>query len=95
VSGYYPCVAFATHQDVVYSEWSRFGDDALLEIFTVDEFGNAVDRVDSTVNQGLAHVITPMAWYWCGACSQRFRDDWQDVLDHFPADADDEEGEAS
>ena len=91
----YPCNgAFSSYLDMGYYEWSRFDDDALLEVFSVDEDGNAVDRIEAVVNKGCAHVITLMREYLCRACMQRF-DDWQDVLDHFPLDEDDDEGSQS
>jgi len=94
--GYYGCDTFSSYQDVIYCSWEKRGPYTTLENWYVDEFGWKTSCfIDETYEpEQKSFGIPPyIAWYRCNACRQRFDDDWQEVLDHFPTNEDDNEGE--
>ena|SRR6266508_5439163 len=92
--GYGACVEGGSFLDVIYCSYERRGDNLTLENWYVDEFGwkasCSINETTYAPDKGFG--IPPyIAWYRCNACRQRFDDDWQEVLDHFWTDEDEDE----
>ena len=94
--GYGACVEGGSFLDVIYCSYERRGDYLTLENWHVDEFGWKTscfldETTETEAVRKWVGIPNYIAWYRCNACRQRFDDDWQEVLDHFWTDEDEDE----
>jgi hypothetical protein len=91
MSGYDGCAdPCSNFQNVIYFSYRpNPKGGGTIENWYVDEYGEATELYDSVDVPGQAPALER---YRCLACGERFYE-WFDVLDHFPSDEDDEEGE--